>query len=267
MKKIVLLFVFLLAICAVCSAEFIVYFNDHTQRTVTKIEFKGDYADLYLSTGLVMTVPTRSINFEVTGIERPSSAYGVTVYGKGKSAPTKPAESQQKTAPVGISQAELKKQFDESDQVAVAGANVGSIRKGDRVHIVATTDMSYTVIAKESDGSYRKVVFSAENFAETFEIEKKAAAPRYVPPPPPVAEPVTPPASAPRSPAIKQIVPRLPKEMPPISEPIGPRPSLFVPFAMSMALLLIGIGLTLVLSRKQEEVNRKGREGRKALKA
>ena len=261
MKRIVLLFVFLFAICAVCSAEFIVYFNDHTQRTVTKIEFKGDYADLYLTTGLVMTVPTKSINFEVTGIERPSSAYGVTVYGKGKTAPTKAAESQQKTSPVGVSQAELKKEFDESEQTAVATANVGSIRKGDRVRIVATTDMSYTVIAKESDGSYRKIVFSAENFADGFEVEKKEIAPRYVPPPPPVAESVTPPAAA--APAVKHVVPRLPKEMPPISEPIGPRPSLFVPFAMSMALLLIGIGLTLVLSRKQREVNRKAREGHK----
>src|SRR5262249_19566565 len=158
---------------AICSAEFIVYFNDHTQRTVTKIEFKGDSADLYLATGLVMTVPTKSINFEVTGIERPTSAYGVTVYGKGKSVPSKPTESQQKTAPVGVSQAELKKQYEESEQVAVATTNAGSIRKGDRVRIVATTDMSYTVITKEEDGTYRKIVYSAENFAEGFDVEKK----------------------------------------------------------------------------------------------
>jgi len=250
MKTIVLLFVFLL-VAGICSAEFIVYFNDHTERTVTKIEFKGDYADLYLTTGLVMTVPTRSINFDVTGIERPSSAYGVTVYGKGKSAPTKAAESQQKIAPIGVSQADLKKQFDESEQTAVASTNVGSIHKGDRVRIVATTDMSYTVIVKESDGSYRKIVFNAENFAEDFEIEKRATSPRYVPPPAPVAEPV---ASAPATvPAVKHVVPRLPKEMPPISEPIGPRPSLFIPFAMSMGLLLLGIGITLMLSRTQEE--------------
>jgi len=254
MKKIFCFFIFFLLIASLSHAEFTVIFRDHTQRQVTKIEFKGDNADLYLVTGMVLTVPAVAIDYQLTGIERPKSAYGVTVYGKGQST----TSSVQPPAPKGPSQEELKSQWEKAEQTAIATGTAGSIHKGDKVRVVSSTDLSYTLVVHDANGVFRRETISAESFSENFEVEKKVS---ISPPAAPLNTPL-PSVSTSATPAQSKtsqarLKPKLPAQIPKISDPTTGRPSLWGPFFLSMALLVLGFGWTLALAQRKNSAQRR----------
>jgi hypothetical protein len=230
----------------ICQADFIVSFKDGSQHRVSKIEFKGEKADLYLSSGLVMTVPANAIDYKVTGIEPPGEDEAITVYGKGpanrKKTETGTPGLTTYSPVIGPSQQELKALWDKSERTAVALENFGPVRSGDTVRIVSSTQLTYTIVYREANGTYGKRTVNEINFSESFKMEPEK--------PKPLAET---PEEKPDTPEPAKITatptPKLPRVIPPAPEPAGERPTLLTPFLLSIALILMGLGLTIVLSR------------------
>src|SRR5436190_16855597 len=74
--SLILLFLFY----SISYATFTVYLTNGTPQEVSRVYFYGDKADLFLLSGAKMTVPINSIDFQKTGLARPTSQVS-TVYG------------------------------------------------------------------------------------------------------------------------------------------------------------------------------------------
>lgn len=82
MHKTIFALLFLVLFCSLAQADFTVYLKNGSTRQVRYAEFKGDNVDLYLSTGVVMSVNAGTIDYGLSRIERPTG-YGEKVYGPG----------------------------------------------------------------------------------------------------------------------------------------------------------------------------------------
>lgn len=162
-----------------CFAKFTVQLKDGTSQDVSKIYFKGEKADLYLVSGVKRTVPVSSIDFDRSGFKRPNAAI-TTIYGTG----------QQVVSP-GLSQPELEDLWNRSTTTAVANNDLGSVVKGETVHVVESTPVSTIVITRDPSGKYKRIVLDTATFMDTFGQTPSQQAPlTRVPAPtvPPVEE-------------------------------------------------------------------------------
>jgi len=231
---------------SVTHAAFFVYFKDGSYREVTKIEFKGQYVELYLTTGKVLRQRKDAVDFKSTGIQPPVGDDKVTIQGPG---PGKTIVEKPQIHATGPSQDELRNQWNQSKESAIALRDSGSIHKGDTVRVISANDVGHTVIVRMADGNYKRIVINSEIFVENFEMKTD---PKNV--------------SAPETPSVSSVEqeqqaadpePRIKRE---IKTPSGsPRikPSLAWPLSISMGLLGIGIVSTILLSKTDQPRKRR----------
>lgn len=173
----VLLFVFLFSLLfySAAQAAFTLHLKDGTTKEVSYLEVKGDNVDCYLKKGGTETIPFDSIDFEASGIQKPSAAFGVKIYGTSKPAVSERPMSEPETIapPLEGKQDELKQLWDSSDRIVVATKDYAAIEKGDKARVVSFALESYTLVTKGKDGLYRKTVIDTENFFDVFPDKKE----------------------------------------------------------------------------------------------
>ena len=212
MLKRAFLSVFILMVfVSFCSAEMTIYFKDGKEVKVTKIVFKGDQADLYLTEGTIMSVSVAAIDLDVSGIGKPVGTYGETSVSGNRPAVVHGAP----VIDTGIRQAELRQEWENATVIAVAKKDVGSIRKGDTVHAYSpdsqssskttrpryywydddrgtyvysqsysapvTLDQAYMIVYKKTDGTFGKKIMDAAGFATDFDIQKPSNSAKPIP--------------------------------------------------------------------------------------
>ena len=240
--------VIFLLMAPLSHASFSIYFKDGSSREVTKIEFKGQYVELYLTTGNVLRMRKDSIDFRVTGIEAPSEDSRVTIKG------TRPSDKVVEKLPMqstGPSQSELADQWNRSTETAIAVRDSGSIKKGDAVRVVSVNNLGHTVIVRMADGNYKRIAINSEIFADHFEMK---SVPRKIP-----VHPET-------SPSTSSIeTEQTPVESgaginKPLQAPIripGTKLSIIWPLLMSIGLLSMGLVSTILLSRTAAQTGKR----------
>jgi len=225
-----------LLFASLCHAKFTVYFKDGTSRDVVKIEFRGKYVDLYLTTGKILTLPENSIDYKVTGIQRPEAEVGESIVGANKPTPKVPEFKPP-------SQEELQRQWQSSTDNVVTIQDFGSIRKGEEARVVSTSGVSYTVVALGPGGEYKRAVVQGDIFSDFFEtrVEKKTST--YTPA---IIAPVTPATQQPESSGVDT---KVTQPSVAVKESHRTKPSLMVPLCMSVAILGVGFGITIAMAK------------------
>lgn len=247
---------------SVSHAAMTIWFKDGSSKDVNKIVFKGSSADLYLVNGQTLSVAVSVIDLPGSGIGAPVGTYGGTASG-GSTGGGFPAAPAPQAAPL-LDQKQLKAQYDESHQSAIADRDYGSIPKGQIVHVVIASDISYTVVYKDASDNYRKVTIDSSTFGENFTIGTEpsqntvtpslqpSTPPETVPPVttnPPI--PMQPDVNAPPAPGHKSLLDALEKQVvpPPASEEHS---SILAPAMTALTIFLAAIGLAIYMMKRRE---------------
>jgi len=226
-------------ITSFCNASFFLYFKDGSYREVNKVEFKGQFVELYLTAGTVLRMPKNSIDYRASGIEEPSESDNKLIL-KGPRPDQRIVVAPEKKA-TGPTQEELGSEWGSTTTNAVAIHDFGSLKKGEIVRIVSNNNIKYTIIAKMEDGSYKRLTVNSDNFMENFEIKTVSTLSTREPLPEKDAKPsVLATAPEPHSPTISPVAP--------VASPVR-RSSLVWPFLSSVALLAFGLLSTMILSK------------------
>lgn len=246
---------------SVSHAAMTIWFKDGSSKDVNKIVFKGSSADLYLVNGQTVSVAVNVIDLPGSGIGAPVGTYGGTAPG-GSTGGGFPAPAPAPQAAPLLDQKQLKAQYDEARQSAIADRDYGSIQKGEIVHIVIASDISYTVVYKDASENYRKVTIDSSTFGENFTIGTEPSQNTAPPPPstspetvPPVTTsppiPMQPDVNAPPAPGHKSLLDALEKQVvpPPASEEHS---SILAPVITALTIFLAAIGLAIYMMKRRE---------------
>lgn len=184
LKRVSFLAIACLFFSSICFAELWIWLNNGNSIRAFKIVFQGETADVYLLDGSVRKIPVSQIDLKSSGIGKPEGTYG----GQGPG----PTRLPNVTPPIPVDQKarqdQLKDEWERSERTAIAINNVGPIRSGDTVRIVAQTeepptspyfvqpekkDDAFVILYKSPDGTYGKKLFDAATFAGNFQVHKK----------------------------------------------------------------------------------------------
>jgi hypothetical protein len=249
-RSILLTLLVFLFLSSIVHAAMTIYLKDGSSRQVSKIVFKGNSADLFLSAGMVITVPASTIDLEGSGIPEAKGTYGGT-------AGTTGGTSAPKTLPPPADQESLKAQYAASTQTATAIHDHGMVHAGDTVRIVTQNDLSYTIVYKDTAGNYRKSMIEAGGFIENFKLNEAAkpappplttTSPAPEAAPPPVAEqpPVT---ENPHSSLLDDLSKKV--TAPPLQS--GSKSSILVPSLVAAGILVGAVVLAFVMMKQREK--------------
>lgn len=180
-RRFLLLITFFCFIAVPAYATFDLILKDGTSMKVTRVTFKGKTVEVYPFGGGKEIIEADRIDYEATGLKRPESAVGVTIYGTSKA--TKSADSFHSSGTQESRKDELSVAWDKATRKAVAIKDFGAIRAGDTVRIVSNDVATYRILAKSEDGAISSYVIEPTAFFETFKSsdEQKAYEDKFGP--------------------------------------------------------------------------------------